>query len=467
MRFFEILGTLYEYFISSKHKDKILGIRIKESSEKLGIVFVKFAQVLSTRYDLLDEEDCKALQTLLEDSNKKIPYDVINKIFINDFGKKPEDIFLEFDKDPVACASIAQVHKAKLHKGEDVAIKIRRPYIGEKIKKDFRLLILFSRFMSIFSSNIRKISMTQRIKEMKSWIKKEIDFDNEKKNLWRIKNIHDFCDGKSFKHYKGIGFFPRPYDDYCSKNVITMDYIDGYTILEKDRILNDPEYDVYSSLKAYIGIAIYDLLNSKRFFIQVDPHPANFIVMKNGGAANIDAGMFIELEGIELQRVKEVFILLYSNNPERLTRLVLDMTNKKISYYKKLFPDIKAYVDEARKRDIGYWFIELLRIALKHKLKLPLEFTAFGRAAIVMDGTIKSFDKNISTIELIGEELEDELRKRIINNIKSIDYMPVVYNITEKLKDSPQTLNKIIDRYYDKPKNILHDLKSVTDYIRK
>jgi len=132
---FKLINTICKYFIFYKiYKTKSLGTRIRLACESLSVVYIKIGQILSTRYDLLSQDDCRELQKLL-DRTKELPYETIEKIIKKEIGLKK---FKSIDKKPIASASISQVHKGILKNGDVVAIKVKRPNINKEIKKEIR-----------------------------------------------------------------------------------------------------------------------------------------------------------------------------------------------------------------------------------------------------------------------------------------------------------------------------------------
>jgi len=137
-RSLQISFTSIKYLVLYKltrHRNKTLGTRLRLACEELGFVFIKIGQILSTRYELLSREDCTELQKLL-DSVPPIPYEQVEKIFLEDFKVTPETIFQNWNPIPIASASVAQVYKAHTLKYGDVAVKVRRPDIEKNIRSD-------------------------------------------------------------------------------------------------------------------------------------------------------------------------------------------------------------------------------------------------------------------------------------------------------------------------------------------
>ena len=189
-RSFQISFTSFKYLVFykfTKYQNKTLGTRIRLACEELGFVFIKIGQILSTRYELLSREDCAELQKLL-DSVPPVPYEQIQKIFLEDFNTTPENIFQNWNPVPMASASVAQVYKAHIPKYGDVAVKVRRPRIEKNIRSDLAILKRLGKIAQIFSKNLRQTNLNEVFNQVESWLLAEIDFRNEANNLDRISN---------------------------------------------------------------------------------------------------------------------------------------------------------------------------------------------------------------------------------------------------------------------------------------
>lgn len=458
MRAIKIINSFLEYLVFYKfnrHKNKILGKRLRQACEKLGVVFIKFGQMLSTRYDVLSEKDCMELQKLL-DKAPELSYSKVKEIFLHDFGKLPEDLFLEFDFRSVASASISQVYKAKLHSGEEVAVKVRRPYLGKIIKKDVDIILNLSRLFSLFSSSLRTLNVVELVKELKRWLLSEIDFVQEAKNINVIKENYSFSDGKRFMRGLSTGMFIKSYVHFSSDNIITMDFVNGIPLSNVESIKKNKDMDLALSLKTYICAATYSLFNTKGdYYFQADPHLGNIFILEDGKAANVDWGLMGIISAKDIIKIKRLFLSVYSQDLDRTVKdalLMCSAYNKKNAI--RIRADVRKYLSHTSNEGIGYWFMELVKIFVKHKIKVPYFLAAFGRCNFVLDGTFSHAVPNSTTLDLIKPILERSLRKEIFNNIKGIKYEPLLYKLSETIRDSPVIISSILDDISKNPSSI-------------
>jgi len=204
----------------------IFGARLRIAFEKLGITFVKVGQALSMRYDLLRAEDCEELQKLL-DKSTPIPYQHIRDILDREYKGPFTKHFKEFDKEPLGSASVSQVHRAVLHDGTVVAVKIKKPNVVRFVSRDMRIVKFFTIIGMIFSSTLRRLRALESVRFFETWVEQEIDFELEAKNTEEIKRQND-----EMVNCQRI-ISPNVYPEFCTKNIIVMDFIDGKPLSRK------------------------------------------------------------------------------------------------------------------------------------------------------------------------------------------------------------------------------------------
>lgn len=287
-RVFLFSFVVFKYGVFSVKENKIFRPKgLKKALEVMGGVFIKLGQILSIRYDLLPQEYCDELISLLNNvepmTNKEI-----NEVFLTEFQKLPSAIFIGFDYIPLASASFGQVHLAFISNGEKAAIKVQRHHLRKKLLVDFFFLRLFG-FFGDLSGILKSYSLGKVIKEFHEWTMGEIDYSLEARHLKDFRS-------HSEKYPKII--VPRVFDEYSTKKILTMEFIEGITVSEIINNIKNAEY--IANLKKR-GLELSAL--SKRLFedamifyfiegvLQADPHPANIIVMSQNRLGYIDLGI--------------------------------------------------------------------------------------------------------------------------------------------------------------------------------
>ena len=460
MRSLTIASTLFEYLVLYRlndHHQKSFGQRLREACERLGPTFIKLGQLLSTRYELLKEEDCIELQRLL-DQVPVMPPEIVRAVIRQDFGKELEELYSKFDLVPIASASIAQVHKAQLHDGSVVAVKVRRQHVHKIIRADIRVFKRLMRIAKLFSPTLRHVKILSIIDEYERWLLIENDFRHEAKNLDDMRAYYaDYHE--AFAGSGGKIICPNRYPDFCTRNILTMEFIDGVPLSKYRSIQHHPEYDLERSLRVFINVSIRALFQEKTYIFTADPHAANILILKGGDVAVVDFGLVERFDADLTRRTVDLFMAVYAKNVEAAIRAGLRLSYADSSYAERIRPDFIEYIRKAEHAGIGFWFMEVVRICIRRKVPLPEELKLFGRANTVLDGMVATVLPGRTTIELMGPELKRALRNRIMNNIRHIDYASVLFHLTEKVRESPVHAHLLIDRYWDNPLQFIRDVK--------
>jgi len=460
-RTLSIIRVSAKYFLFYKlnrYSNESLGRRLRLACEELGPVFVKIGQTLSTRYELLSKEDCEELSGLL-DNVAPLPEEVVRYIFWFDFGKTPEQLFKYFDGRPIASASIAQVYKAQLHTGEWVAVKVRRPNIQTTIHSDLAILKVLGNIAQIFSSDLRRINLRIVLKQIEGWLFQETDFRQEAKNIHTIYSaFREAVDRGENKHIDKI-VIPNVYNNYCSKNIVTMDFIEGVSMSKLESIKDNPEYDPLASVSSFLNSFMYTWLNESYLYFHGDPHPANILILKNGKLAILDFGLVGFMDKKDCEETRNLLIAVYSKNLEGAIEAALQMCNADQKFADRIRSDVKAYLLKTEYSGFAFWFVGFIRIFIKHKLPLPYQLVMMGRVQALLENLLHKVAPNATTLDVFGKELKRGLQGKIIDNILSTDLFPVAYALSEKLKKSPEMVAGLIDKYFDDPLQAVRDLR--------
>lgn len=287
-------------------------IKLDRAFKKLGPIFIKFGQTLSTRPDLIGAEISESLKSL-QDSLDPFTTKEVNNILSRDLGERFNDIFSLFDYTPVAAASIAQVHKAQLKNGQDVAVKILRPNIGRFYKKDINLLYSLARIGNLILSKAKQLKLIEAVKIFEESMKFELNLVNEASACSQI--YDNMADDENI-------VIPKVYWDYTTKNILVLEWIDGVSIYNSKDIeeLNLSKKEITKKL------AISFLNQSFRDgFFHADLHPGNILVRKDGKIAFIDFGIIGKLSDRDRIAMAEVLYCLLNKNYKRVAEIHVEI----------------------------------------------------------------------------------------------------------------------------------------------
>lgn len=427
--YIQIIKLLFNKFILRKNN----GIVIKNFSEKMGIVYIKVAQMLATQNfgKLFTEKDRQMLSSICDNCNP-ISYDEIEKILKQEYGNNLENIFSFIDHKPVGSASVSQVHRAILKNGEEVAIKIKRKDITKTIDKDIKkirkIVHRFGKFVNFgnFTGGDHALDLYLE------WIEQETNFVHEKENIKVYKNFADSVNGKVSGNKKIK--VPKLYENYCTDNIIVMEFIRTQTV-NKLELTDEIKTKVTTALNSYISSSFWALFNDKQVVFHCDPHSGNICVDEGNNICFLDMGLLCILNDIDVKLCRKFFLMAYSGNYEKMYDMLVsygDMSEEKKQSFKK---DCKKYCEDIKKKGVTYYFIDMLNVCLSYEIVPPDFLFSMGKAFVCLNGISNFTENKCTAIELLQEQTMEFLVKRSLKDCKEI--------VIDSLYIAPETLENV------------------------
>lgn len=389
-----------EVLVSSK---KDLPRRFRELLEELGPTFVKIGQVLSVRPDILPLDYIEELEKL-QDSVSPFSFNEVRRIIESELQKSIKDVFETFEEKPIASASIAQVHKARLRSGENVVVKVQRPEAAEIIESDLRILLYLA---EILRPRIETVDLVGLWEELATTLRNELDFMVEAGNVELFNRLFEQDE---------IIKIPKVYWNYTTRRVLTLEYIEGYTLNEIQRIREEYPWVDLEELAVYGAKAFMKQVLEFGVF-HADLHPANLMITPEGQIAYLDFGMvgFISEDGrraiarmLYAQIVKDVDEILV-----QAEALGAEIPRAKLPVLKREFRSIldRYYgktLGEIRIDIIGREFVMLLH---RHGIKIPKDYALLVKALITVEGVAHTLYPQINVFEISKPYVEELIRK--------------------------------------------------------
>jgi predicted unusual protein kinase regulating ubiquinone biosynthesis (AarF/ABC1/UbiB family) len=434
-----------------------------EDLKNMGPTYIKMGQLLSTRPDLLPDAYLKALATL-QDDVPAIPYQDVHRIVEEEIGTRISKAFDSFDKEPLASASIGQVHKATLRSGKPVAVKVQRPGIKKQFLSDLDTLKELAELAIKHSSTAKKYAFDDVLAELRRILLQELDYYREAQNLITL--------GKNLKEFKSL-IVPQPIQDYSSSKVLTMEFIEGRKITSISP-LKQIEVD-YSPLvdqlvNAYLKQVITD------GFVHADPHPGNIQFTKDDKIALIDLGMVARFSPAIKRYILELLLAISNNNGEETARVLLSMSEipkeADLKFFKKSISDIIMDSEHSPARDMqtGRLLIQLNRLAGESGIHLPVEVNILGKILLNMDQIIAVLDPDFDLREAIKRHSHKIMRDKMYEELKPENFFSSLLaskKFLEYLPDRLNTISKNLSENEFKIKIDAIDEKRVTDGFQK
>lgn len=422
-------------FLSSSLAEVDKGEELAQDLEDLGPSFVKLGQVLSTRTDLFAPATVKALERL-QDNVQQVPYEEIRAVLEQSLGSPVDLLFKSFATEPIASASLGQVHKAVLHSGEEVVVKIQRPLIAERVTRELKVLGEFSESLEKHSKRIRRLRVGEIIKELTSSLSRELDYRLEKENLKRFRHLLKDSD---------LVFVPKPYERYCSEKVLTMDYVEG------DKLPSEPLVG-HSS-----GAAIADDLF--RLYLEhvllegefhADPHPGNLLLTAEGRICLLDLGMIGQIPG-SLQIVLARLLLAISNKDgEQVAETALDISGRAEGSDDDGFRrGIASLVAEYHSRPLaqmqaGELIMDIVQAANENGILIPYELTMLAKTLMNLDEIGRRLDPEFNPTEALERHVGVILMRRLKADFNVRALVDSYMEIRTLAKDGPRLANNIL-----------------------
>lgn len=378
--------------------------RLRMVLQELGPTFIKLGQLLSTRADLLPEEYIVELEKL-QDAVPPFPFEEVQRQVERELGRPLGEIFARFDRACLAAASIAQVHRARLASGEEVVVKVQRPKVENIIAVDLEILHDIARLVDRHTPWGRVYSFTAMAEEFRRTMLEETDFRAEGRNA-DILRRHALDDPRVY--------IPRVYWEYTSRRVLTMEYVEAVKLTNLDALdaMGIDRSDVAHRLAQSI---VRQMLLDGVF--HADPHPGNLAVLPDGRISFFDFGIIGRLPSDLKEQLSLMVLGMVRKNSRIIMRALFRMgvvppqvdtmaLRRDIERLEEKYYDVPlAQVDVAES------FQDLLRVAYKHRIRLPSELTLLIKALVTTDGVVEQLDPEVS-IAVIARPLVRKLAAR-------------------------------------------------------
>jgi ubiquinone biosynthesis protein len=391
--------------ISSRQKSG--AARLEETIEELGTTFIKFGQIMSERPDIVPEKYIDELKNL-QDSVDEFSHEKAKTIVNEEIGLES---FSEFKDDPIASASIAQVHKAKLKDGEDVIVKIRRPGIKKEVQKDLEILEYISKKVEKHSEKMSQIRISQIVEQFAKWTRREMDFLNEASNARTFRN--NLENEEKLK-------VPEVYDELTTEKVLTMEYVEGVKVTNTEA-LEEMNVETEELARTTIRSGFKQVVRDG--FFHADPHPSNFLIQEDGGIVYLDFGMMGRISKEYRDKIDLLFLYTIREEGSKAVEILQDIgwteddADIKAIEMKMNDKVMKLQNSTIRETKISQEFLDVFIFAGEKGLHIPLEFTLMAKNLVTLEGIGLTVCPNFTPMD----EYEDMGKKMLRQKNKPQD----------------------------------------------
>ena len=414
--------------------------RLRLAIEELGPTFIKMGQILSLRPDIIPHEYTEELEKL-QDRNPPVPFDKIEKVLISEYGTLIEDLFTDFEREPVASGSIAQVHRAVLKEnGKVVAVKVLKPRTREIVETDLNVIHILVNLATHYISELQSYDLKGLLDEFSDVLLNELNFKKEAYNIMRFKK---FFQGEDYVH------IPEVYLDYTTESILVLEYIDGIKVSDVESIIKsglNPRLIAENGAK----VALKEIFEFG--FFHADPHPGNIFVLPGNVVAPVDFGItgYIDEEGSDI--LGNILVGILKKDVNRIIHLlkrydfIAEDTDER-----KLKLDLLDFVDSASRGSLENFSLSsalnhFFNISRKYRIRLPHEYFLIFKTLLQADGVGRRLYPEFNVIKFAEPYVRNWFLRqfRLKNYIK--DFILMMDDMKHLLKSLPSEIGPIFKR---------------------
>jgi len=405
--------------------------------ESLGPTFVKLGQILSTRADLLPPAYLDALARL-QDQVEPFSYEDVERIVREELGVRVSHAFVEFDKLPIAAASLGQVHRAVLRGGREVAVKVQRPAIHEQVEQD---LSAFHEIAAVIDriGAAPNMDAARVVDEFKRTLMSELDYREEARNLVTI--AHQLRD---FEHI----VVPLPVDDFTTARVLTMDYVAGTKITAVSRV-EWTEVDGIALAEDLFRAYLQQILIDGVF--HADPHPGNVLLTPDRRIALIDLGMIGRISSTTQEQLFKLILAIGEGRGDAAAEILISLGERHEDFseseMRRAIADLigRFHRLTMREMNVGRVMLEMSRSSGEHGLKMPPELALLGKTLLHLDEVGRVLDPEFDVNASLRRNASSVMRRRMLKSATPANVFSAAMDVREFAERLPGRVNRILD----------------------
>lgn len=380
-------------------------VRVRKILEELGPTYIKLGQLLSMRHDIVPLEYAAEFEKL-QDETPSFEFEEVEQIIVEELGHPIAELFDRFDTKPLACASIGQVHRAKIKNGDEVVVKVQRPGIKEMIESDLDIMYSIARLVEEHMPETRLYRPVEIVDELSRSILAEIDYTQEGWNTDRF--------AENFRENTQV-HIPKVYWSYTNKRVLTLEYIKGVKGSRMD-LVEKQGFD-----RGIIALVVAKAFMQQVFedgFFHADMHPGNILIMEDGTVAFLDFGMIGHLSSEVSDMFLDGIVALVNGDSSSFIELLRDMgCIDSHADTRSLKVDIesfraKYYGKSLKKLDASIVIEELIGILREHQVTIPHNIALLVRGIVAVESFGLVIDPDFNFNELIEPYARNEMKER-------------------------------------------------------
>jgi len=439
LRYYFELGKSVLMMRPAEHIDGVArAARVRMIIEELGTTFIKFGQIMSTRPDLMPADLIHELKKL-QDEVPPFPTEAAVKLIEQELTAPLATLFKEFDLTPIASASIAQVYRAILPDGTEVAVKVQRPEIQKTVEVDLEIMMNLARLAEAHLQDMATLQPTAVVEEFTRVLDNEMDFYIEARNVERF--AEQFAGSTEVRA-------PRVFRDHCTRRILTLEFIHGTKISDNAAL---HALGIDTTVIARIGAnAVLQQVFEFGFF-HGDPHPGNLVVTGPTQVCFLDFGMMGRLDRRMQEDLAALLVCIVRRDDTALTRAVLRIATNAddIGDLDKLTRSLADFVDRHAylpldKLNVGEVLQDLLDLLLRYRIKLPPEIYLLIKALVTIEGVGRALDPQFVFLQYVEPYVVRLVKRRHDPRRLLADANHTALDFYHLLRDLPNELRMLL-----------------------
>ena len=411
---------------------------LSKDLEKMGPTFIKLAQLLSTRADLLPAPYLEALSRL-QDDVEPFSFKEVEEIVTEELGVRLSKAFARFEAEPVAAASLGQVHRAEMRDGREVVVKVQRPGIREVVLKDLEILEGLAEFLDAHTETGRRYEFGHILGELRKSLLRELDYRQEMRNLLTF--------NRNFAEFRRL-VVPLPVEDYSTTRVLTMDYIEGkkVTALSPLALMDLDGHELAEDLfHAYLRQILVDGI------FHADPHPGNIFLTPDNRVALIDLGMVGRVTTQAQENILQLLLAISEGRGDEAAQLTIKLGEPKESFEKEKFSRQVADLvtqhqgSNVQEIDAGRVVLEITRISGETGFRLPAEFTLIAKSLLNLDQIVHTLDPDFDPNASIRRHANEIMSERLRQSLSAGNIYNTLLEAKGLIEKLPARINRLLD----------------------
>lgn len=417
---------------------RALADALARDMERMGPTFIKLGQLLSTRADLLPPAFLDALGRL-QDDVAPFPYSVVAGTIARELGRPIEEAYATFDPEPVAAASLGQVHRATLVDGREVAVKVLRPRIREIVREDLAALRRLVAFGERHSETVYRFDLIGVLDEFRRVIGRELDYRAEAVQLDRLR--------ANLAEYPHI-VVPRPIATHTTSRVLTMEWIDGSKVTDLSPLERAELGGVALAqelFRAYLQQILVD------GFFHADPHPGNVLVTDAGRVALLDVGMVAVVPSMLRDKLLRLLVALAEGDGDTVTDVSIDVGEVTRLFdergFRRAIRGVAANYSATPPASFkaGRLLLVLGRSAAEHGLRMPPEFALFGKTLMNLEHVGRTLDPSFDPNEAVNRYANDIFREHLREDFTPRGALSTAVQLNQLRKVLPNRIINLLE----------------------